>query len=194
MPDQTVDHSDPGDDVLRRFRYQAGRAALLALLTLEDASGVVEVFCEQHEDVLLRRADGQFDAEQVKTRLDGASPFKSGDDPVQKALKNFVGLDGKFPGRIRRFVLSTNVGFWTVAKNRSNLPHLLSLAVGYDGNGELPSPLRPFVNALAQKCTTDPEPVVACLRRVLLDSSLPKFNDLVSRLAHRLGERLEYDR
>jgi hypothetical protein len=81
MPDETVDRSDPGDDVLRRFRYQAGRAALLALLTLDDTSGVVEVFCEHHEDVLLRRVDGRFDAEQVKTRADGTSPFKSGDEP-----------------------------------------------------------------------------------------------------------------
>jgi hypothetical protein len=194
MPDETVDRSDPGDDVLRRFRYQAGRAALLALLTLDDTSGVVEVFCEQHEDVLLRRVDGRFDAEQVKTRSDGGSPFKSGDEAVQTALKNFVGVDGKFPGRIRRFVLSTNIGFWTEEKNRSNLPYLLSQAAGCDGSGDLPKPLQPFVKALAAKCRSDEGPVVGCLKRVELDSSLPKFTDLVSRLAHRLGERPEYDR
>ena len=193
MPDQTLDSGDPGDDVLRRFRYQAGRAALLALLTLDDTSGIVEVFCEQYEDVLLRRGDGLFDAEQVKTRQDGSSPFKSGDEPVQTALSNFVQLDAKFPGRIRRFVLSTNVGFWTERKNRSNLPHLLALAAACQEDGELPTPLRPFVKKLAEKCEKDEKAVVSCLKRVVLDGSLPKFNDLVSRLVERLAER-GYDR
>jgi hypothetical protein len=194
VPDESVDPSDPGDDVLRRFRYQAGRAALLALLTLDETSGVTEVFCEQHEDVLLRRADGMFDAEQVKTRQDGAAPFKSGEEAVQRALKKFVTLDTKFPGRIRRFVLSTNVGFWTVKKNRSNLPLLLSQVAGCDPGGSLPSPLESFVKALVDASEADQESVTRCLKRVVLDASLPKFNDLENRLTERLGERPEYDR
>ncbi len=125
VPDRSVDTTDPGDDTLRRYRYQAGRAAMLGLATLDENSDIIEIFCEHYEDVLLRRRDGRFDGEQVKTRGDDLSPLKAGAAPIQTALQRFITLDTRFPGRFRRFVLSTNVGFWRerAKRQQSAAPH-----------------------------------------------------------------------
>ena len=49
-------------------------------MLLDDTQDVEEVFCEHHEDVLLKHRDGLFTGHQVKTRGDDQPPWKAKDD------------------------------------------------------------------------------------------------------------------
>lgn len=67
-PEWVVDQDDPGDETARRFSYQWAYTAILACGLLDTDGQVLELYCEHHEDVLVKRRDGQFHAIQVKTR------------------------------------------------------------------------------------------------------------------------------
>jgi hypothetical protein len=66
--EQVLSMMDPGDDMQRRLRYQASYGALLCLDLLADEE-IVEIFCEHHEDFLVKKSVGQYVGVQVKTRL-----------------------------------------------------------------------------------------------------------------------------
>jgi hypothetical protein len=70
------------------------------------------VFCENHEDVLVERADGRFEAVQVKTRKLSRAAFKSTDDDFKKSLKRFGRLEALFSGWFSAFCFTTNHVFW----------------------------------------------------------------------------------
>src|ERR1700679_2610873 len=76
-PGNTLDTTDPGDDVQLRFRYQHAYAAIQCLRMLGPAGGPQAVYCENHEDVVVENPDGKFVAAQIKTRKLSRSPFKS---------------------------------------------------------------------------------------------------------------------
>lgn len=129
-PDQALNPADPGDATRRRNRYQDVRAACYILALFDDEEGIVEIICEQQEDVLVKRASGQFRGVQIKTREDGAVPFKAIDEEVVKSLQRFIEEERAFPGQFEQFVLGCNCGFWQEEKNGSNLPHLLDSSKG----------------------------------------------------------------
>ncbi len=108
----TLSTSDAGDDVNRRFRYQAAYAAILALGMFIEETDFEELFCEHHEDILVKRKDGKFIAIQVKTRLETYTPFKAKDQTTLDVMVKFVKLDREFPDQFVSFVLATNLGFW----------------------------------------------------------------------------------
>src|SRR5262249_54272750 len=98
-PVEVMGTSDPGDEVQRRFRYQATYSAKLALGLLLPTTGIIEVYCEHHDDVLLRMSDGKFRPCQVKTREPGYGPFKSNEAAIVDSIGRFIDLEMKFPGR-----------------------------------------------------------------------------------------------
>lgn len=65
-PDEVIDRTDPGDDMQRRLRYQATRAVMLSLSLLDDDAETEEIFCEHHEDLLIKKKGNRFIGEQVK--------------------------------------------------------------------------------------------------------------------------------
>lgn len=92
-PDQTHASGDPGDDTGNRYRYQSAYAAILSCMLLDDFTDVVEVFCEHHEDVLLKLKDGSFTGIQVKTRASDQQVWKFSEEPIRKACKRFILLE-----------------------------------------------------------------------------------------------------
>lgn len=152
-PDKTLSATDPGDDTQRRYRYQAVYAAIISLDLLDEESEFEEIFCEQHEDTLVKKKDGTFIGIQVKTRAPGRELFKSNDESVIKSLKRFVELSVEYPNHFSRFVLATNYAFWSEKKNSSNLRYLLKLAkeaVETDSN-QLSRPLSGYIKKLIKK-------------------------------------------
>jgi hypothetical protein len=129
-PDQVLNPGDPGDDIQRRFRYQAVRACCYILALFDDEEGIDEVFCEHHEDILLKYQSGTFLGIQIKTKLDGSVPLKAGDTEVIRSLKRFVETEKEFPGYFDGYLLASNSGFWRDARNGSNLQHVLEEANG----------------------------------------------------------------
>ena len=108
----TAAESDGGDDVQRRFRYQANFSALKALHLLGDNPELQAVYCEQIEDVLLEPSDGVYIAIQIKTREIDQPHLKATDESVWKALCKFCALDSRYPGKFLQFNLVTNFVFY----------------------------------------------------------------------------------
>jgi hypothetical protein len=123
-PSEILSNSDHGDDMQLRVRYQSTYGAMIALGMLLDTVEIEEVYCEQHEDLLLRRTDGTFCGCQVKTRHPKLGAFKTDDAQISDAFARFVALDIQFNGKFARYIIATNVAFWQQEKNSKSLPHL----------------------------------------------------------------------
>jgi hypothetical protein len=195
-PANTLATNDPGDEVQRRFRYQAAYAAIIALGLLDVNSEFEEIFCEHHEDTLIKKKDGTFIGVQVKTREPGKNPFKSDDEQIRHALKRFVEQDLDYPNYYSRFVLATNYAFWTEEKDNSkNLLYLLQLAkeAVVSEAVRLKRPLTEYINNLINTVNSgrsaSRDIVLDVLSRVeVQDNNLPNFDDIESRIATHIPD------
>ena len=188
-PDKTLSATDPGDETQRRYRYQAVYAAIICLDLLDEESEFEDIFCEQHEDTLVKKKDGTFIGIQVKTRAPGRELFKSNDESVMKSLKRFVELSVEYPNQFSRFVLATNYAFWSERKNSSNLRYILNLAkeAVETSSPQLTRSLSGYIKKLSKKMgpnvSVTSDMILNVLYQVELQDDLPKFDDVESRLA-----------
>ena len=107
-PIDSRDHSDPGDQVIRKFRYQHAYGVVLAILMMNETRPYRAIWCEQHEDLLAERTDDLFEAFQVKTRKSETGSWNITDESFVKSMKRFVDLDSEFPGKITKFYFVSN--------------------------------------------------------------------------------------
>lgn len=110
-PDETLSENDKGDEVLRRYRYQAAYAALQSIYLLDENSEYEQIYCEQHEDVLIRLSDGKFVGIQVKTRDLAYGPFRFNHDAILHSLERFIEHEKRFPDKFVRYIICSNCGF-----------------------------------------------------------------------------------
>ncbi|MBE8989218.1 dsDNA nuclease domain-containing protein [Nostoc sp. LEGE 12450] len=126
---------DPGDDIQRRFRYQAIYAAQLSLSLLEKDTEISSIYCEHHEDILVERVNKKFIGIQVKTRAKEKEPFKANEKEITKTIIRFINHDSFFSdNQFEKFIIAANCGFWDEQENGSNLQYLLNLAHKVDIN------------------------------------------------------------
>ena len=123
-PGDILDMDDPGADVQRRFRYQHAYAAIQCIKLLEPDSEFETVYCENHEDVLLRRRDGRYVGVQVKTRQFEGDPFKATDVAVMRSVARFAKLEEEFPEQFHSFHFVTNHALWSEVQDGRCLTHL----------------------------------------------------------------------
>jgi hypothetical protein len=124
-PDRVLSDTDRGDDTQRRYRYQAAYAALISLDLLREDSEFEEIFCEHHEDILVRGKDKKFVGIQVKTRKLGGGAFTFSDLEITTSLIRFLKLEKKYPDHFKRYVIAANCGFWQKSQSDSNLVYCL---------------------------------------------------------------------
>ena len=74
--ESTLDPSDPGDDTLRRYRYQATYAAILAVRMVQKESEIAEIFCEHHNDISLKLQFGTLYSNPGEDPRAGRSPVQ----------------------------------------------------------------------------------------------------------------------
>lgn len=178
-PEGIIDKSDPGSDVQLRFRYQATYAAILCLKLLEEDGDVELIFCEHHEDILIKKKDQTYIGTQVKTQDIGLGPFKTKDDPIFKSLKRFIALEKEFPGRFCRYVLATNNGFWHKKKNFQNPSYIIDVIKAHLSVGKiLPREANQLINQLCAQTNSSPELIISVLNKVYLNGNLPGLNDI----------------
>lgn len=187
-PATVLSLTDPGDDMQMRVRYQSAYGAFIAVSLLDEDSGNQEIYCEQHEDILIRRANGKFHGCQVKTRLPRLGPFKADEEPIKTAISRFVAIDNDFPAQFERFIIASNVAFWQSEENAKNLPYIISL--GQKMKSSSPSisrPIRGFVAGLSEKHSCDRKFVWNVLSKTHLMGELPQFSDIERELASEIG-------
>jgi len=187
-PDEVQATGDPGDDTARRYVYQWTYAAILCVALLDDTMDIVEVFCEHHEDVLLKHADDSFTGCQVKTRAADADPWSASDDDIVRACARFASIESQFPGRFREFILTTNHVFITRRNTGTCLPYLLDLARSADDAESAPPVLGRYVSEVAHRARCSKAVALATLKKARCDNNPPKLNDVFIRLVDTITQ------
>jgi len=182
--------TDPGDDTLRRFRYQFAYTAILALGLLENEAELSLLYCEHHDDVLLKLTDGKFRAVQIKTRDCGLEPFKAREEQILNSLKRFIGLETKYPDALDRFTIAANCGFWRERKDGHNLSYVLELAVEclQSSAGQPARPLAGMLNCLRDGNGSSDATILGVLGKTTLQDNLPHLDGVEDRLIRHLHE------
>src|SRR3954453_12021972 len=169
-PGDILDTEDPGDDVQRRFRYQHAYAAIQCLKLLEPTSEFVAVYCENHEDVLLRRHNGRYVGVQVKTRQFEGEPFKASDAAVMKSIARFARLERDFPDQFDAYHFVTNHGFCTEVQDQRCLTFVIARIHERGGAKGLPKTnvLRAYVLAICEQHKCEETYVASALCKLVL--------------------------
>ncbi len=110
-PTDSRDLLDPGDEVLRKFRYQHAYGVVLSVGIATNKLDYTALWCEQHEDFLAETAEGLFDAYQIKTRKPELGEWKLNDKAFWKSIARFVKLDIAYPNKIQSFKFVSNTQF-----------------------------------------------------------------------------------
>ena len=165
------DRSDPGDETIRKFRYQHAYGVILAILMMNKARPYRAIWCEQHEDFLAKREDGLFEAFQVKTRKPETGAWKISDEAFVKSLRRFLAIDSAYPALVCSFHFVSNTEHSSSTEKRS--VHLspiflknaiLAATTRADLSG---SPLKGF-NLLQSQLGYDADALFSVLKRVEL--------------------------
>lgn len=183
--------SDPGDDTARRFRYQWVSAAISCCMLLDETTGVVEIFCEHHEDVLVKFEDLTYAGLQIKTRESDQEVWKATDEAVVKSCCRFVKLDSEFPGSFRVFKFVTNHVF-SPAKNSRGFPYLLEQFQSAQCLEDLNNHAKTFLEKISKKCSHSEAECFAALRKTHAVDDVPKLADIQSRLVETLAMQWEH--
>lgn len=185
-PDTVLAKGDPGDDTARRFRYQWTYAAITCCALLDGNEDIDEVFCEHHEDILIKHLSGKFSGLQVKTRQADQNSWKATDEAVVNSCCRFVDLDAGFPDLFSSFKFLTNHPL-SGAKNGRGLPYLLNLIKDAESPRDLDDHATKFVAKIAAKSRHSTDESFAALKKTVASDSLPKLADIQSRLVDTLA-------
>lgn len=180
-PENVIDQHDPGDETANRYRFQWTWAAVVCCMLLDETEDVVEVFCEHHEDVLLKHNDGSFSGHQVKTRADDQPLWKAKDEAVVTSCVRFAKLESEYPGRFRRFCFLTNHPLHS-AGNGQDLLHVLKLIKDATSVTGLPPAIANWLRLVARDARVSEEIAFTALSKTEASASLPKLRDAVVRL------------
>lgn len=186
-PEDTLAQDDTGDVTADRFRFQYTWAAVVCCMLLDDTEDVEEVFCEHHEDVLLKHRDGCFTGHQVKTRADGQPVWKAKDEAVRSACARFAKLEAEYPGRFRCFRFLTNHPLHT-ENNGQGLPYLLQSIAAAASIGNLLSPVASWLKRIAREANVSEAVAFAAMKKTQAKSDLPKLRDAAMRLIDTLTQ------
>lgn len=163
------DRNDPGDEVLRKFRYQFAYGVILLVGAATGSLDYQAIWCEQYEDFLAEMKDGNFDAYQVKTKEPEIGRWELNDEALWKSISRFVNLNRKYPGKIHRFRFVSNANYSdSSAADRNHLsPLKLSAAVrGVKSWDELAGGAKKGFEILKAKIGCTPEDLFVVLERL----------------------------
>ena len=180
-PGNTPSTGDPGDDTASRYRYQWTWAAVMCCTPLDRTTGIEEVFCEQHEDVLLKHSDGRFTGQQVKTRASDQEVWKSSDEAFISSCARFVKLDTAFSGHFRGFQFLTNHPLHA-ASTATSPAHVLEQIAGAATVSDLPRPVASWLRKVGRQAGCSEADTLAALKKATVSDDLPKLRDASMRL------------
>lgn len=186
-PDTTLGSVDPGDETARRFRYQWTYAAIVCCQLLDDIEDAEEVFCEHHEDVLIKHTDQTFSALQVKTRSFGQELWRATDRAVKRSCARFAQLEASFPGEFRNFHFLTNYPL-RKGNNTQDLCKILATIGQANASDQLPASVLRFVRQVACEAKCDEKVAFAALSKTNASDDLPELRYAETSLVQALTE------
>lgn len=186
-PADEISGGDPGDETAYRYRFQWTWAAVVCCMLLDETEDIEEVFCEHHEDVLLKHQDGSFTGHQVKTRGDKQPPWKARDEAVLTACARFAKLEAKYPGSFRRFYFLTNHPLHS-ARNGQDLSHVLQSIKDSTTAESVPPTVATWLRQVARAAEVAEAVAFSAMSKTLAKANLPKLRDVVMRLIDAIAQ------
>ena len=180
-PDQTPDTDDPGDETTRRFRFQHTYAAVACCSLLDDTHDTEEVFCEHHEDVLLKHKDGSFSGLQIKTRASDQDVWRANDEALVGVFVRFAKLEAEFPNQFRTFRFLTNHPLHAAANGRGICHILACIRAALTRAGVTDRAVNAFLKKIAREAECTEEVAYSALRKSSATDELPKLADVQAR-------------
>lgn len=154
-------------------------------MLLDDTEDVAEVFCEHHEDVLMKHTDATFTGIQVKTRSSDQEVWKTSDPAVRSSCARFVKLEASFPGRFRAFKFLTNHPLYS-AGNGQDLCHVLATIRAAAAKAGLPENILRFLSKVSRDAGCSDEVAFVALSKTYASDDLPRLPDIEARLVATL--------
>lgn len=182
-PESVFDSKDPGDDVLRRFRYQITYAGILSVIMVENDL-FEELYCEHHEDILVKHKDNTYTGIQIKTKDLDLPPFNIKDESIFNCLKRFINLEASFPDKFKHYSIVSNHGF------DKSKPHLClntlieNIKIGNNVTAPRSNSLT-LIKKLCKETSRTQDFVLGVIAKVRL-SSYCNLNDINMKLVNQL--------
>lgn len=186
-PDGVLGAFDPGDATAQRYQYQWACAAIACCMLLDELEDVVEVFCEHHEDVLLKHSDGLFTGQQIKTRDAAQPPWKAGDETVRESCVRFARLEGLFSNYFRRYKFLTNHPLY-VKDNAQDLRFVLRTIRAAPNAASVPQPGSTFLKRISKESECSEDVAYTALAKTEASDGFPKLGDIRTRLITTMTE------
>ncbi|NTV46689.1 MAG: DUF4297 domain-containing protein [Chlorobiales bacterium] len=187
-PDTVAAIGDPGDETARRYRYQWTYAGIVCCMLLDETEGITEVFCEHHEDVLIKHNDGTFSGLQIKTRALNQDLWKTSDGAVKHSCAKFAKLEALFPNCFRAFRFLTNHPLY-VAESGNDFRYVLQKIRDASSVHDITSrSISNFINCVAREANCTREIAFTTLSKTNADDTLPKLADIDVRLVDALTQ------
>lgn len=155
-------------------------------MLLDPSHDIQEVFCEHHEDILIKHHDGTFTGHQVKTRAEDQPLWKANEEDVLQACARFVRLESAYPGRFRQFCFLTNHPLHSL-KNSQGLCHVLQ-QVRNAGGAPLPPNAATWIKKIAKIAKVTDSVAMNAMAKTVAKSDLPKLSDAVIRLIDTVAQ------
>lgn len=190
--DTELSEFDNGDDMQRRLEYQAAFAASKAIEMLKPENEIDCMYCELHQDLLVRLTSKKFIVIQVKTRVLPLTSFLATDEEIISTIANFLRLQRQYPKQIKRFVLASNHGFRK--ENKANcLPDLIALATFQPTNLTIED-LHDYLAKANKADGTDysVQELTEVLSNLYLDGEQPHFKDFPTVLARQIANSVPF--
>jgi hypothetical protein len=173
--------NDIGDEITNRFRYQWFISAITCCMLLDQSEDIQEVFCEHHEDILIKHLNGLFTGIQIKTRESDQPLWKASDESVINAFTKFVSLDNKYKNQFQSFIFITNHPLHSLL-NGQNISFLLCKIRNTLDFASLDSIAKTFVKKISKKTLISEEHTFFSLKKVSISHDFPKLRDASLRL------------
>ncbi|AFL75366.1 DUF4297 domain-containing protein [Thiocystis violascens] len=186
-PENKVAHGDPGDETANRYRFQWTWAAVVCCMLMDDTQDVEEVFCEHHEDVLLKHQDGSFTGHQVKTRRGDQPLWKAKDEDVLAACVRFAKLESDYPRRFRCFCFLTNHPLHS-ERNGQDIRHVLQSIKDAATVADLQPPVASWFRQVVEAASVTEAIAFAAMSKTEAKADLPKLRDAVIRLIDTIAQ------
>jgi predicted ATPase/Tfp pilus assembly protein PilF len=187
-PADVRDGDDPGDETQRNFRYQHAYGVILLIASITEQKPYAAIWCEYHEDYLGERANGLYDAYQIKTRKPELGEWELNNNPFRDSIKRFVALNLRFPGRVRVFYFVSNVKYSAsqaasrIKKSPIHFLDAVRVATFDNGQAWLPVPFQSSFDELREHCQCSSAELVDVLKRLELveGPGRDSFNDEIA--------------
>ena len=186
-PEDTITNSDPGDETSRRYRFQWTWAAIECCRLLDNTEDIEEIYCEHHEDVLVKHKTGLYSGIQIKTRNDDQPVWKASDEAIINSFVRFACLEAKFPGQFHSFQFLTNHPIYK-GKTGASLTFILNEVEKTDSLENLPRKIITWLDRIAQRANVDTIIVYQTIAKTGVNNNLPKLRDITMRLGNTIAQ------